>query len=280
LLPEWQRIGAAAAQPPPPSSRRIGENPPNKERKEKKAKAKERKESFRLLCEEARASSKTSYSDFNNEHGKDKRYKATEKSRDWESVFNESIIDMKKKEKEDREEKRKSAKKELLKDKEEIDWHSHWSDVKKLIQDDYRNKEKESSRSRPCQRSASRSRSCSESWDKKKRRKDRSRRGDNKRKAEKEAGEAHSYGERKKIKTENGNRDDLSEDEEDRETREQKEKHILISFTDLDHLKKCLESWTGQRLEDEAEGPKLTDSCDLDSCDLVSRILEENGIKG
>jgi hypothetical protein len=111
----------------------------------------------------------------------------------------------------------------------------------------------------------------------KKKRKDRNRRGgrgDNKRKAEKEAGEVHSDGERKKIKTGNGNRDDLSEDEEDRETREQKE-HILISFTDLDHLKKCLESWTGQRLEDEAEGPKLTDSCDL-----VSRILEENGIKG
>jgi hypothetical protein len=44
-------------------------------------------------------------------------------------------------EKEDREEKRKSAKKEfkeLLKDTEEIDRHSHWSDVKKLIQDDYR----------------------------------------------------------------------------------------------------------------------------------------------
>jgi transcription elongation regulator 1 len=36
----------------------------DEERKEKKAKAKEMKESFRLLCEEARVSSKTSYSDF------------------------------------------------------------------------------------------------------------------------------------------------------------------------------------------------------------------------
>ena len=36
----------------------------DEERKEKKAKAKEKKDNFRTLCEEARVSSKTSFSDF------------------------------------------------------------------------------------------------------------------------------------------------------------------------------------------------------------------------
>ena len=39
-------------------------NDKEKERKEKKAKAKEKKDNFRTLCEEARVSSKTSFSDF------------------------------------------------------------------------------------------------------------------------------------------------------------------------------------------------------------------------
>jgi hypothetical protein len=44
-------------------------------------------------------------------------------------------------EKEDREEKRKTVKREfreLLKETDEIDRHSHWSDIKKIIQDDSR----------------------------------------------------------------------------------------------------------------------------------------------
>ncbi len=56
------------------------------------------------------------------------------------SPFN-AIFSVPSQEKEDREEKRKSAKrefKELLKETEEIDRHSHWSDIKKIIQDDSR----------------------------------------------------------------------------------------------------------------------------------------------
>lgn len=237
----------------------------DEERKEKKAKAKEMKDNFKGLCEEARVSSKTSFSDFTKEHGKDERFKAIEKSRDRETIFNEYIADVRKKEKEDREEKRKAAKreyKELLKETEEIDRHTHWSDVKKIIQDDprytavessssredwfadylhelkeeHRNKKKERSRSRSRRRSRSRSRSRSGSREKKKKkRKDRDRSrsagGDHKRKerdeeeeADKEAGEVNSDGERKKIKTENGKKGDSSEDEEDKEKREQKEK--------------------------------------------------------
>ena len=50
-------------------------------------------------------------------------------------------IQLRKREKEDKEEKRKSIKKDfkaLLKETDEIDRHSHWSDIKKIIQDDDR----------------------------------------------------------------------------------------------------------------------------------------------
>ena len=56
-------------------------------------------------------------------------------------MFNDYLSDLRKKEKEEKEEKRKSSKKEfkaLLKETDSIDRHSHWSDVKKTIQDDPR----------------------------------------------------------------------------------------------------------------------------------------------
>ena len=75
------------------------------------------------------------------EHGKDSRFKAVDKTRDREGNFNDFIMELRKREKDEREEKKKNAKKEfksLLRDTEEIDRHSHWSDVKKIIQDDSR----------------------------------------------------------------------------------------------------------------------------------------------
>merc|ERR1712176_1033098 len=59
------------------------------ERKEKKAKAKERKDASRTLCEEVGVGGRTSWSEFSRENGKDERFKAIDKSRDRESLFNE-----------------------------------------------------------------------------------------------------------------------------------------------------------------------------------------------
>merc|ERR1711881_816341 len=66
---------------------------------------------------------------------------AIEKSRDRETHFNDYVSDLKKKEKDEKDEKRKAAKKgfkELLKETEGIDHHSHWSDFKKMISEDPR----------------------------------------------------------------------------------------------------------------------------------------------
>merc|ERR1711862_565751 len=52
------------------------------ERKEKKAKAKERRDAFRTLCEEVGVGGRTSWSEFSRENGKDERFKAIEKRRD------------------------------------------------------------------------------------------------------------------------------------------------------------------------------------------------------
>merc|ERR1712212_904485 len=84
---------------------------------------------------------KSSWSEFSREQAKDERVKAIEKSRDRETHFNDYVSELKKKEKEEKDEKRKAAKKgfkELLKETEGIDHHSHWSDFKKLISEDPR----------------------------------------------------------------------------------------------------------------------------------------------
>lgn len=111
------------------------------ERKEKKAKAKERKDAFRALCEEKNVSARTSWTEFSREVSKDERFKAIDKSRERENLFNEYQSEMRKKDREEKEEKRKITKKEfkeLLKETDDIDRHSHWSDIKKLIDKDER----------------------------------------------------------------------------------------------------------------------------------------------
>merc|ERR1712106_846493 len=111
------------------------------ERKEKKAKAKERRDAFRTLCEEGGVGGRTSWNEFSRENGKDERFKAIDKSRDRESLFNEYQMEGRKKEKEEKEEKRKQIKKDfkaLLRGTEGIDRHSYWSDIKKLIGEDER----------------------------------------------------------------------------------------------------------------------------------------------
>merc|ERR1719429_929610 len=111
------------------------------EKKEKKAKAKQNKEAFRALLEEKNVNARTSWTEFSREVAKDERFKAIDKSRERESLFNEYQSEIRKKDREEKEEKRKITKKEfkeLLKETDDIDRHSHWSDIKKLIDKDER----------------------------------------------------------------------------------------------------------------------------------------------
>uniref|UniRef100_A0A8D8VEZ3 Transcription elongation regulator 1 n=1 Tax=Cacopsylla melanoneura TaxID=428564 RepID=A0A8D8VEZ3_9HEMI len=72
------------------------------ERKEKRNKMKERKDEYRKLMEEANLHGKSSFSDFSGKFGKDDRFKNIEKMRERESLFNEFIIDVRRREKEEK----------------------------------------------------------------------------------------------------------------------------------------------------------------------------------
>merc|ERR1712088_62857 len=77
------------------------------------------------------------------------KFKGVEKMRDRESLFNEYLSEIRKKEKEDRVAKEKQIRKEffaMLKERSDIvDRHAHWSDVKKVLESDTRYKAVESS---------------------------------------------------------------------------------------------------------------------------------------
>ncbi|XP_043461407.1 transcription elongation regulator 1-like isoform X1 [Leptopilina heterotoma] len=111
------------------------------ERREKRNKMKERKDQFQKLLEEAGLHGKSSFSDFAQKHGRDDRFKNVEKMRERESLFNEYILEVRKREKEEKTAKREQVKKDfisLLKEHKDIDRHSHWSDCKKKLESDWR----------------------------------------------------------------------------------------------------------------------------------------------
>lgn len=72
------------------------------ERREKHRKLKEKRESFRLLMEEAKLHGKSSFSDFAAKYGKDERFKCIEKMRERESMFGDYVSELRKKEKEEK----------------------------------------------------------------------------------------------------------------------------------------------------------------------------------
>jgi len=125
----------------------------DEERREKKNRLKEAKDNFNLLLSEAKLSARTTYSEFANKHCKDERFKGIEKSRDRESLFNEYMGDIKKKDREERAAKKDQAKKDfmvMLKEfaanpENSIDRHSRWSDYKKKFDSDARYKAVDSS---------------------------------------------------------------------------------------------------------------------------------------
>ncbi|PSN54986.1 Transcription elongation regulator 1, partial [Blattella germanica] len=121
------------------------------ERREKRNKMRERKEEFRRLMEEAGLHGKSSFSDFAQKHGKDERFRNIEKMRERESLFNEYLLDVRKREKEEKVMRREQVKRDfiaLLREHADIDRHSRWSEVKKRLDTDPRYKAVESSSAR------------------------------------------------------------------------------------------------------------------------------------
>lgn len=79
------------------------------ERKEKRQKQKLYREQFRQLLEEANLSSRSFYSEFSLKHSKDSRFRNISKSRDRETIFNDFLNELKKREREQREKQREEA---------------------------------------------------------------------------------------------------------------------------------------------------------------------------
>merc|ERR1712099_192978 len=84
------------------------------ERREKRNRMKEKKDAFKKILEEAKLSSKSGFSDFANKNGKDERFKGVEKMRERESLFNEHLSELRRKEKEDRIAREKLIRKEFF----------------------------------------------------------------------------------------------------------------------------------------------------------------------
>ena len=112
----------------------------------------EKRDQFMKFLEDCSLTSKTTFTEFSNKFGKDERFKGVDKSRERESLFNEHLLDLRRREKEERIAKRELIRKEfveLLKESSEfVDRHSSWSDVKKKLESDPRFKAVESSRER------------------------------------------------------------------------------------------------------------------------------------
>ncbi|KAK8726208.1 hypothetical protein OTU49_010422, partial [Cherax quadricarinatus] len=112
------------------------------ERREKRNKLKERKDEFRKLLEEAGLNGKSSFSDFAAKFSKDDRFRNIEKMRERESLFDEFLLEVRRREKEEKAAKREQIKKDfftMLKEA-DIDRHSRWSDVKRKVDNDPRYK--------------------------------------------------------------------------------------------------------------------------------------------
>uniref|UniRef100_A0A4W3K8V3 Transcription elongation regulator 1 n=1 Tax=Callorhinchus milii TaxID=7868 RepID=A0A4W3K8V3_CALMI len=117
------------------------------ERKEKKNKLQQSKEDYKKLLEEAKLTPRSTFSDFAGKFGKDSRFKAIEKMKDREGMFNEFIIGVRKREKEDsksRTEKVRGDFFDMLSDH-HLDIQSRWSKVKEKFESDSRYKVVDSS---------------------------------------------------------------------------------------------------------------------------------------
>ncbi|CAH0763000.1 unnamed protein product [Bemisia tabaci] len=121
------------------------------ERKEKRNKMKERKDQFRKLMEEANLHGKSSFADFAQKFSRDERFKNLEKMREREGLFNEYLLEVRKREKEEKSQRRDQVRKDffaLLRESSEVTRHSRWSEVKKKLDNDSRYRAVDSSSTR------------------------------------------------------------------------------------------------------------------------------------
>ncbi|KAK4470073.1 hypothetical protein MN116_005669 [Schistosoma mekongi] len=121
------------------------------ERREKKSKLKEKKEKFVELMDEAGLNSKSTFGDFAAKFSKDDRFKAIEKSRDREAMFQDYLVELRKREKEDKHREKEKVKIDffnMLKEQKSINRYTHWTDVKRKLDTDSRYKAVDSSSKR------------------------------------------------------------------------------------------------------------------------------------
>ncbi|KAH8313835.1 hypothetical protein KR067_012422, partial [Drosophila pandora] len=111
------------------------------ERKEKRNKMRQKREDFRSLMEEARLHGKSSFSEFSQKNAKEERYRAIEKVRERESLFNEYIVEVRRREKEDKQMKKEQIRRDfldMLRERHDIERHTRWYDIKKKLDSDLR----------------------------------------------------------------------------------------------------------------------------------------------
>ncbi|XP_053573125.1 transcription elongation regulator 1 isoform X2 [Bombina bombina] len=120
------------------------------ERKEKKNKIMQSKDDFKKMMEDGKINSRTTFSEFAARYAKDARFKAIEKMKDREILFNEFMVAAKKKEKEDSKNKGDKVRVDFfdLLSNLHIDGQSRWSKVKDKIENDPRYKAVEGSSTR------------------------------------------------------------------------------------------------------------------------------------
>ncbi|KAL3123126.1 hypothetical protein niasHT_005059 [Heterodera trifolii] len=115
------------------------------ERAEKKKRAKEAKEGFIKLMEEAKLHGKSTFASFSTKWVKDARFKAVDKMRDREAYFKDYVEELYKKEKEEKRKEREKAKEEfkaLLSEQNDLRRNSIWAIVKKRLDKEARYKNK------------------------------------------------------------------------------------------------------------------------------------------
>ncbi|XP_017846828.1 transcription elongation regulator 1 isoform X2 [Drosophila busckii] len=111
------------------------------ERKEKRNKMRQKRDDFRKLMEEAKLHGKSSFSEFSQRNAKDERYRAIEKVRERESLFNEYIVEVRRREKEDKQLRKEQIRKDfldMLRERHDIERHTRWYDIKKKFESDAR----------------------------------------------------------------------------------------------------------------------------------------------
>ncbi|XP_049294274.1 transcription elongation regulator 1 [Anopheles funestus] len=115
----------------------------DEERREKRNKMRQKRDDFRALMEAAHLHGKSSFSEFAQKYGKDERFKVIEKIRERESLFNEYIVEVRKREKEEKQHRKEQMKKDflaMLRERSDINRHTRFSDVRKKIESDSRYK--------------------------------------------------------------------------------------------------------------------------------------------